>query len=129
MANDSHGHEYEALRKDGTTFPVIIHASPIIREGRPVGLRGIVVDITDQKKAEVERELLQERLRHSEKMEAIGQLAGGIAHDFNNHLSAILGFAEILLERLQDPELIHFTEGITKSCKRSAELTRQLLAF
>jgi len=129
LANDPHGHEYEALRKDGATFPVIIHASPIIREGRPVGLRGIVVDITEQKKAEVERELLQERLRHSEKMEAIGQLAGGIAHDFNNHLSAILGFAEILLERQQDPELLGYTGGIVKSCKRSAELTRQLLAF
>jgi signal transduction histidine kinase/CheY-like chemotaxis protein len=129
MAGDNYDHEFEALRKDGSTLPVIIHASPIVREGRPVGLRGILVDITEQKKAEGEREWLQERLRHSEKMEAIGQLAGGIAHDFNNHLSAILGFAEILLERLGEPELIHFTNGIIKSCKRSAELTRQLLAF
>jgi PAS domain S-box-containing protein len=129
MANDSHGHEYEALRKDGTTFPVLIHASPIVRGGRPVGLRGIVVDITERRQAEEERELLQERLRHSEKMEAIGQLAGGIAHDFNNHLSAILGFAEILLERQEDPELLRYTDGIVKSCKRSAELTRQLLTF
>jgi two-component system cell cycle sensor histidine kinase/response regulator CckA len=129
MTGERIGHEYEALRKDGSTFPGIIHSSPILRESRPVGLRGILVDITERKKAEEEREWLQERLRHSEKMEAIGQLAGGIAHDFNNHLSAILGFAEILLDRLEDPELIRFTDGIIKSSKRSAELTRQLLAF
>jgi PAS domain S-box-containing protein len=129
MTGEILGNEYEALRKDGSTFPAIIHASPVIREGRPVGLRGIVVDITERKRAEEEREWLQERLRHSEKMEAIGQLAGGIAHDFNNHLSAILGFAEILRERLEDPELSRFTDGIIKSCQRSAELTRQLLAF
>ena len=129
MGGELFGHEYKALRKDGSTFPVIIHSSPIVREGRPVGLRGIVVDITERKQAEEEREWLHERLRHSEKMEALGQLAGGIAHDFNNHLSAILGFAEILLERMEDPELIRFTEGIIKSSKHSAELTRQLLAF
>ena len=129
MAGEVSGHEYQALRKDGTTFPVIIHASPIVRDGRPAGLRGLVVDITDRKRAEEEREWLQERLRQSEKMEAIGQLAGGIAHDFNNHLSAILGFGEILEERLADPELKQLAEGIIKSCRRSAELTRQLLAF
>ncbi len=129
MAGEVSGHEYLALRKDGSTFPVIIHASPIVRDGRAAGLRGLVVDITDRKRAEEEREWLQERLRQSEKMEAIGQLAGGIAHDFNNHLSAILGFGEILEERLTDPELRHLAEGIIKSCKRSAELTRQLLAF
>lgn len=129
MAGEVSGHEYQALRKDGSTFPVIIHASPIVRDGRPAGLRGLVVDITDRKLAEEEREWLQERLRQSEKMEAIGQLAGGIAHDFNNHLSAILGFGEILEERISDPELRHLAEGIVKSCKRSAELTRQLLAF
>jgi PAS domain S-box-containing protein len=129
MAREHYSHEFDALRKDGSTFPVIIHASPIVREGRAVGLRGILVDITERKKAEEEREWLQERLRHSEKMEAIGQLAGGIAHDFNNHLSAILGFAEILLERMADPEQVPFLDGIIKSSRRSAELTRQLLAF
>ena len=129
MAGEAFGHEYEALRKDGGTFPVIIHSAPVLREGRPVGLRGIVVDLTERKHAEEEKDLLQDRLRYSEKMEAIGQLAGGMAHDFNNHLSAIMGFAEILLARLEDPELLRFAEGIITSSKRSAELTRQLLTF
>ena len=129
LAGDASGHEYQALRKSGETFPVIIRSSPVVRNGRPVGLRGIVVDISERKRAEEERHQLQERLRHSEKMEAIGQLAGGIAHDFNNHLSAILGFSEVLAERLPDPELAQFTGGIIQACKRSAELTRQLLAF
>lgn len=129
MAGETFGHEYEALRKDGGTFPVIIHSAPVLREGRPVGLRGIAVDLTERKHAEEEKDLLQDRLRYSEKMEAIGQLAGGMAHDFNNHLSAIMGFAEILLARLEDPELLRFAEGIITSSKHSAELTRQLLTF
>jgi len=129
MAGETFGHEYEALRKDGGTFPVIIHSAPILREGRPVGLRGIAVDLTERKHAEEEKDLLQDRLRYSEKMEAIGQLAGSMAHDFNNHLSASMGFAEILLARLEDPELLRFAEGIITSSKRSAELTRQLLTF
>ena len=59
---DSHGNEYMALRKDGSTFPIIIYSSPIVREGMPVGLRGIIVDITERKHAE-------EALRESEERE------------------------------------------------------------
>jgi len=123
------GRQFRCLRKDGSTFPVIIHSVPILREGRPVGLRGIIFDLTELKEAEAERDRLKERLRHSEKMEAIGQLAGGVAHDFNNQLSAIMGFADILMESEPDPALRRFAENIAKACERSAELTKQLLAF
>ncbi len=82
----------------------------------------IARDITDEKR-------LEERLRHSEKMEAIGQLAGGIAHDFNNQLAGIMGFAEMLSKRLQDEGLRKYAEDILRAARRSADLTRDLLAF
>jgi signal transduction histidine kinase/CheY-like chemotaxis protein len=71
----------------------------------------------------------QERLRQAEKMEALGQLAGGIAHDFNNQLAAILGYAELLRARLTDPGLREDADMIGRAASRSADLTRQLLAF
>jgi signal transduction histidine kinase/DNA-binding response OmpR family regulator len=79
-------------------------------------------DITHSKENE-------EKLRHSEKMNAFGQLAGGIAHDFNNQLAAILGYAEILSARLDRPELRRYAESIELSAKRSADLTKSLLTF
>jgi len=129
IAGGGSGRQYRCLRKDGTAFPVMIHSIPILKEGRPIGLRGIIFNLTELKDAEAERDRLMERLRHSEKMEAIGQLAGGVAHDFNNQLSAIMGFADILMESEQDPALRRFAENIAKACERSAELTKQLLAF
>jgi signal transduction histidine kinase len=70
--------------------------------GQPVRLRGIVQDITERKLAEVKREQLEEQLRASQKMEAIGSLAGGIAHDFNNLLSVILGYTDFAMDSV-DP--------------------------
>jgi two-component system, cell cycle sensor histidine kinase and response regulator CckA len=248
LAGGRTGHEYTGVRKDGTTFPLVAHVATIQKDGRPAGFRGILVDLSRQKKAEaslraseeryravfentgnasvivegdwtitlansewssltgvaegdfrvhvhpddrdrlegyhaarllgdaevprsyefrildrngevrhlinhvglipgtdssfasmtdvtglkrveVEREHLQNRLRQSEKLEAIGQLAGGVAHDFNNHLSAILGFAEMLLDREQPADERRYAEKIVTCCRRAADLTRQLLAF
>ncbi len=133
MARDPNGgetgREYTALHKDGSVFPVRVHASPILKQGVIEGMRGIVVDLTEGRRVREEQARLQERLVQAEKLEAIGQLAGGVAHDFNNHLSAIMGFAGLLQERLEDPTLRRYAECILKSSQRSAELTKQLLAF
>ena len=76
------------------------------------------------------REELEERLRQSQKMEAIGTLAGGIAHDFNNILAAVMGFAELSLETLPpDSQEHHYIQEILKAGNRAKDLVRHILAF
>lgn len=91
---------------------------------------GFVSDITDRKRAEMEREQLQAQLLQAQKMESVGRLAGGVAHDFNNMLGVILGYTELAFEGV-DPSLPlhHHLREIRKAAQRSADLTRQLLAF
>ncbi len=86
------------------------------------GLIHIVRDITERKK-------LEDQLRQSQKMEAVGQLAGGIAHDFNNVLTAIIGYANILKLRLKDDPVKSNIDQILESSERGAHLTQSLLAF
>ena len=95
-----------------------------------IGALETVQDITARKVAEEEKAKLEEQFRQSQKMEGIGRLAGGIAHDFNNMLSVIMGHAEIALEQTDRSESLHthLTE-ILQAAERSADLTRQLLAF
>ncbi len=86
--------------------------------------------ITERKRVEEQREKLQEQLLQAQKMESIGRLAGGVAHDFNNMLGVILGHAELAIHATSpgDPSHHNLLE-IQKAAGRSAELTRQLLAF
>jgi two-component system, cell cycle sensor histidine kinase and response regulator CckA len=94
------------------------------------GVSLIAKDITNRKRAEENRAKLEAQLQQSQKMESVGLLAGGVAHDFNNMLGVILGHAEMAMEMLKSPDLLqtHLTE-IRNAAKRSADLTRQLLAF
>ncbi len=93
-------------------------------------LIGINVDITDQVRAQHERARIEAQLRQAQKMQAVGQLAGGIAHDFNNMLSVILNIAEMAMDGLPETDPLHTDLGeILHAAERSADLTRQLLAF
>ena len=114
--------ELRGLRADGADFPVELTVSRVGSDNRAV-LTGFIRDIT-------ERRALEEQLRQSQKLEAIGRLAGGVAHDFNNILMSIMGAAELMLLALpkDDPVRSEATE-IKQSVMRGAGLTRQLLAF
>ncbi len=115
--------EYQAIKKDGSVFPVILHASNITRNNEITGMRGVIVNITESKQAE-------QALRRSQKMDALGQLTGGIAHDFNNILNIILGNLELLNQEIPENDKTQKrVQNIQKSAQRAAELTRQLLSF
>lgn len=117
------------LRKDGTVMPVEINARIIDFRGQKV-LFSVIRDITERQVAELEKEKLQAQLMQAGKMEAVGRLAGGVAHDFNNMLGAILGNAELaMMETREEDPIYDNLQEITQAARRSADLTRQLLAF
>jgi PAS domain S-box-containing protein len=114
--------ELAGLKADGTEFPVELTVARIGADSRAI-ITGFVRDIT-------ERRLLEEQLRQSQKLEAIGRLAGGVAHDFNNILMSIMGAADLLLMQIdQDDVARDEATEIKRSVQRGASLTRQLLAF
>jgi PAS domain S-box-containing protein len=117
-------YEEPLTRSDGD--PLVLRMSKIPlqdQSGKVIGVLGTYEDITEQKK-------LEDQLRQAQKMEAVGRLAGGVAHDFNNLLTAITGYSELVLMRL-DPSnpMRRDVEEIRKAGERAASLTRQLLAF
>jgi len=111
--------EYTALRRDGTTFPCILLSNPIVRDGRPAGLRGILVDIAERRRIEQER-LQTQRLR------AVGELAAGVSHNLNNILTGILGPADLLRDRSNQPELMRELDTIVASAQRASDLVVRL---
>jgi len=113
----------EWKRKDGVTTGVRISGRSVANGGEGMVFELFAEDVT-------ERRALEQQLRQSQKMEAVGRLAGGIAHDFNNLLMVISGYSEFLLERLGDePQLRGPAQEIASAAERASSLTRQLLAF
>ncbi len=119
------------VRKDGTVVVGEVTIG-LVRdpENRPRFFLTVIQDITARKQAELDRARLEDQLRQVQKMESVGRLAGGVAHDFNNMLQAILGNVDLALASAPpDLGLRENLEEIRKSAERSADLTRQLLAF
>jgi PAS domain S-box-containing protein len=116
--------EHRVVRPDGSVRWVHEKAAVVLDpQGRPLRMVGTVQDIT-------ERRQLEDQLRQSQKMEAIGRLAGGIAHDLNNALTAIAGYAELALgEVASDHAARADVEEIRRAAERAGSVTRQLLAF
>jgi PAS domain S-box-containing protein len=112
------------LTKDGRTISCEWYNTPLVDEsGQVLGVASLVQDVT-------ERVALEERLRQSQKMEAVGRLAGGVAHDFNNLLTVIMGYSQILTDGLPaDSRLRDATAQIRSAADRAASITKQLLAF
>jgi signal transduction histidine kinase len=110
------------LRADGVEFPVELAVARVRGDARG-RITGFIRDIT-------ERRVLEEQLRQSQKLEAIGRLASGVAHDFNNILMSIMGSADLMLIDLKEGQAARDEASeIKQSVHRGASLTRQLLAF
>ncbi|WP_419657157.1 PAS domain S-box protein [Desulfosarcina variabilis] len=122
-------YEVNGVRKNGEVYPLRIEARNIPYKGKNVRVVEFR-DLTETKRVEKEKENLEGQLLQSQKMEAVGKLAGGVAHDFNKMLSVIIGHAGLAMDD-KDPNhpLYARLKQIKNAGERSAELTRQLLAF
>lgn len=115
---------YKFRRRNGD-YADVLDRGYVIRDdaGKATRMVGGMTDITD-------RLQLEEQLRQSQRLEAVGQLTGGVAHDFNNLLTVIIGNSEILRESLDDqPALAAFADMVVEAAERGADLTRSLLAY
>ena len=125
---DLHGsYELDFTRPDQSLRTILLRSHEVIESGQPHRVVAFQ-DITEEKK-------LKTQLQRTQKMEILGQLTGGIAHDFNNILASILGFSDLLMERLSKDEpinqekLLHWTSQVNKSGLRGRDLVRQMLSF
>jgi PAS domain S-box-containing protein len=115
---------FRLARADGTEVPVVARGD-LVRSGSGVAIR-MVAAMTDVSA----RLQLEERLRQSQRLEAVGQLTGGVAHDFNNLLTVILGNADLLRESVaEDASRSALAQSVIGAAQRAAELTQRLLAF
>jgi len=116
--------ELNNRRRDGGLIRVYLTLAPLTDPaGKIIGTVGVSMDIT-------ERRELEEQLRHSQKLEAIGQLAGGVAHDFNNILAGALGYLELIKESVgEEDEIFPPVDAVERLLWRGSELTGALLAF
>jgi PAS domain S-box-containing protein len=123
------GQEFRFKKKDGGIISGLFSAETILLKSQRCILSSIN-DITERKRAEEEKDKMEAQLLQAQKMEAVGRLAGGVAHDFNNMLSIIIGHAEMLLDEIApDDPFYHGVMEMKNAAQRSADLTRQLLAF
>ncbi|NTV01648.1 MAG: PAS domain S-box protein [Chlorobiaceae bacterium] len=121
--------EEKMLRLDGSSFDAEISAVPFVYAGRH-GALVFMRDVTGRKLADKERSGLEKQLFQSQKLESIGRLAGGVSHDLNNLLTPILGYSEILANRLEpDDARRQHLHVMHEAALKARDLIRQLLAF
>jgi PAS domain S-box-containing protein len=122
--------EGRVLLRGGPAFVwLLMTGRRIVLNGRPF-LVGIGIDITERKRAEEEKAKLEDQLHQAQKMESVGRLAGGVAHDFNNLLMGMMGYVQLCRDKIApDHPIRAYLDEITHDAERSAQITRQLLAF
>ena len=123
--------ERELVSRANKVIQTLVHSLPEYgADGRIIGTRVMLLDITERKRAESEAKRLERQLLQSQKMEAIGTLAGGIAHDFNNILSAVIGYSELALHDVdQDSPIRQNLRNIYTAGVRARDLVQQILTF
>ncbi len=122
---------YKFVKKNGEIIDTLVSATADLDEhGEIIRSLAVVLNVTDQKRAEQERDELEQQLRHSQKMEALGTLAGGIAHDFNNILGGIIGYTELAMAASEPQNSVQeFLKNVHTSGFRARDLVHQILTF
>jgi PAS domain S-box-containing protein len=129
-ADHASTHELMAQHKDGSWRWIESTERNLLHEPGVQALVANFRDITERKRAQAERERLEQRLRQAEKMEAVGRLAGGVAHDFNNVLAGVLAYGEMLFEEApEDSPLKRYAQNVLTAASRGRELVEQILAY
>ncbi|MBT4482236.1 MAG: PAS domain S-box protein [Candidatus Latescibacteria bacterium] len=113
------GSEYVFLKKDVTTIPVIVSFTPIMTDGIIKGLKGVAVDITEQKRTENDL-LILERLR------SLGEMSGGVVHDLKNVLTIILGYTQLYLKKCKKTHGIELVKKINHAALDGVEIVKRL---
>jgi signal transduction histidine kinase len=122
--------EHRFLMPDDSVKHVRVLAKVSKDESEGLEYIGAVIDLTDQRWAQAERERLEHRLRQAEKMEAVGRLAGGIAHDFNGVLGVVYAYGEMLVEEAPaGSPLRRYAQSVLTAATRGRELVDQILTY
>ncbi len=123
-------HEWDIMTKDGRRVALELNVRLLHRNGKPAEFVGIARDVTERKRQEANRMVVERRLLDVQKMESLGLMAGGIAHDFNNLLTAIMGNNSLVaMEMAGNPKAQKFLKNIEDASLRAAELCKQMLAY
>ncbi|MDH7975029.1 ATP-binding protein [Sphingomonas sp. AR_OL41] len=126
---DARDLDYSYLRHDDDVHNAVMHVDLLLDSlGKPVGIIGVVHDVTALRRAEVQQADIEVQLRHAQKLESLGMFAGGIAHDLNNTLVPITTLAPLLMES-SDPAGQQILEVMIGCAKRARDLVREMLAF
>jgi PAS domain S-box-containing protein len=114
--------EAQFLTSDGNTRSALVTNSPIYAEGKVAGVLGIMRDVTDER-------LAAEHVMRSDKLRALGQLAWGVAHNFNNSLTAVLGYTQLVLNKVSDPVLQRNLKTVEKAALDAAKMVQRIQNF
>ena len=122
--------EVEVVRRDGSTFWAELRMSFIRdQDTRPVGILGVMRDISERKMAEAERRAMQQKAQLASHLASVGELSAGVAHEINNPLTGVIGYAELLLQEDVPEHIRNDLEVIHDGAKRVADVVRGLLTF
>ncbi|MDC0748540.1 PAS domain S-box protein [Polyangium mundeleinium] len=121
------GYRTEALAKDGTLIPVLLSAALIVEDDRPDGSVGLFTDLRERLRMEAKLTKAQDELRAREKQALIAELAGAAAHELNQPLTSVLGYAELINRRAEDPASVRSAAStILGEAERMAEIVRKI---
>jgi PAS domain S-box-containing protein len=122
--------EFRLLIPDGSVKHLHVVTRAIRHDAGDVDVVGAVKDVTQQRRAQAERERLEQQLRQEERLEAVGRRVGGVAHDFNNVLAVVLAYGERLFEETPvDSKFKRYAQNVLTAAKRGRELVEQILTY